>query len=609
MAGSSNVTGEESILFADNLSLDGTQREGKLAVDGDLWIGSTSVNAGGTHVNVGTIVGSGGISVGYTEPDITLSLSGDGIYKSLSPYIVGNDVHSSYATISNAITQAVIDGASATNPKNIYIKPQSVGYTEDITLSDGINLIGFGQCTTIIGKITFSTAGQASISSLRLQTNGDNLLLIGGSGATILNVFDCFLNITNNTGISYTTSNASSAINFYDCQSDITTTGIAQYTVTSSGVVFFTNCIMKNTGSSTTASNTSDATVTLRYSSSNFPISTSGTGNINIDRSTLFMPGNTTAIAHAGTSSGIVVGARIVSGTATAITIGAGATLQLTNSTIHSSNTNTISGAGTLNYGNLAFSSSSSNISTTVQSVLNTGNSVTVGSSSTGTTNTLTVTNSSNTASSNALENITVGGTSSGDPFTTYTVAGTTNWSQGIDNSDADSYVISASNALGTTNVIHATTAGEINYPLQPAFLGYLATTATDKTGNGTVYTIGTDALTETFDQGGDFTTAGVFTAPVTGRYMISGQVGFQGCSISSSFLMTLVTSNKSYVNTMGRAAGNGSQVLSTSLLVDMDANDTFTLTCFANGEAGDTVDISGSATLPRTFMSGYLAC
>jgi hypothetical protein len=86
----------------------------------------------------------------------------------------------------------------------------------------------------------------------------------------------------------------------------------------------------------------------------------------------------------------------------------------------------------------------------------------TVGGSNSGATNTFTVTNSSNTASSVAHEVISVGGASAGDAFTTYTVTGVTNWSLGIDNSDSDNFILSASTALGTTNVLTATTAGAV---------------------------------------------------------------------------------------------------------------------------------------------------
>lgn len=86
--------------------------------------------------------------------------------------------------------------------------------------------------------------------------------------------------------------------------------------------------------------------------------------------------------------------------------------------------------------------------------------------SASGANNTLTIENTSNTASSNALEQITVAGTSAGDPFQTFTVSGTTNWSQGIDNSVSDNFVLAASTALGTTNVMSATTAGAVSYVL-----------------------------------------------------------------------------------------------------------------------------------------------
>lgn len=67
--------------------------------------------------------------------------------------------------------------------------------------------------------------------------------------------------------------------------------------------------------------------------------------------------------------------------------------------------------------------------------------------------NTLTIANTSNTASSFANMQVTVGGATAADPQTTYTITGAQSWSTGIDNSVADSYVIAASTALGTTNV------------------------------------------------------------------------------------------------------------------------------------------------------------
>jgi len=77
-----------------------------------------------------------------------------------------------------------------------------------------------------------------------------------------------------------------------------------------------------------------------------------------------------------------------------------------------------------------------------------------------------TISNTSNTASSQANEVITVAGATAGDPFTTYTVTGATSFSIGIDNSDSDKFVISASTSLGTSNVLTSSPGGTVTIPL-----------------------------------------------------------------------------------------------------------------------------------------------
>lgn len=71
MAGSSNITGLESIIFADNASFDGTERGGALNADGELWIGSATL----PRVRKGTLVSSDNtIGIQYAAPNIDLVL-------------------------------------------------------------------------------------------------------------------------------------------------------------------------------------------------------------------------------------------------------------------------------------------------------------------------------------------------------------------------------------------------------------------------------------------------------------------------------------------------------------------------------------------------------
>lgn len=245
-----------------------------------------------------------------------------------------------------------------------------------------------------------------------------------------------------------------------------------------------------------------------------------------------------------------------------------------------------------------------------------TGN-LSITASVSGATLSATISNTSNTASSNANSQITVGGTSAGDAQTTYTVSGTTNWSTGIDNSvTGDPFIIAASTALGSTNVMSMTTAGEVTKPLQPAFLAVLDTSDLNVTGNAANYTLGSgNALTEIFDQGGDFVTTGTFTAPVTGRYHLNFNITFGGVTSAMTYTTTgITTSNRTYpfgfINSAAaRTVAAAADLLETagSVLSDMDAADTYTVVSSMHGGAGNTADISASAA--RVSMSGNLVC
>lgn len=65
--------------FSTKNSLKGLETNG-LVLDKQLWIGSTAANAGGTHINVGTITSPlGTISIGYASPNITLDITGGAV--------------------------------------------------------------------------------------------------------------------------------------------------------------------------------------------------------------------------------------------------------------------------------------------------------------------------------------------------------------------------------------------------------------------------------------------------------------------------------------------------------------------------------------------------
>lgn len=198
---------------------------------------------------------------------------------------------------------------------------------------------------------------------------------------------------------------------------------------------------------------------------------------------------------------------------------------------------------------------------------------------------------------------------------------GGNNWVLGVDASASNSWFLTQG-IVGnwppspTNTIIKATTAGEVTFPLTPAFLAFLGTHDNNVTGAGATFTLGSgNALTEVFDQNGDFNTNGTFTAPVTGRYQFHATITVAQITAAMTFgQINIVTSNRTYqgnlwnaaaVRTVAVAADNNSYVI--SVLADMDAGDTATVTIQLGGGAGNTANINAAGT--NTFFSGILAC
>jgi hypothetical protein len=157
-----------------------------------------------------------------------------------------------------------------------------------------------------------------------------------------------------------------------------------------------------------------------------------------------------------------------------------------------------------------------------------------------------------------------------------------------------------------TSNTPTISDTGVMLKPGQPAFLAVLETTDSNVTGGGTTYTLGGgNALVDIFDQGGDFATQ-TFTAPVTGRYLLSFSMRLaQGTTSMTLQEATVVTSNRSFKFRNDLALGGvpNSQMFGT-VVADMDVSDTATVTLRMNG-GSDVVDVESNAA--ATFFAGLL--
>jgi C1q domain len=269
----------------------------------------------------------------------------------------------SHTTLASAMADAV-------SGDTIFLRDS---VTENVTITPGVNITCWSgsalNVPSITGTLTMTGAGTSTISGLRLVTNSAALIAITGSAASILNVNRCYLNCSNNTGITFSTSDSGGTLNINDCSGDLGTTGIGLFTHTSAGTIAFKNSFFSNSGGSSTASSISSGVLNINQSQFFNPITMTSTSagtwtNTNIGTATQ----NVTA-ANLNGGSIALKWCELSSGSASAASIASSAaTMQYC--LIKSSNTNSLTGAGTLSYSGLSFGSTSNIINVTTQTAL-----------------------------------------------------------------------------------------------------------------------------------------------------------------------------------------------------------------------------------------------
>jgi|GEM_PF-1916217 len=316
-----------------------------------------------------TITNGNGVS---GNPTITSTNPGPDLH--VARYIVsagGAADGANFTTIAAAYAAAV----AATGKQTVFV--QNGTYTENITLTPGVDITAFGSDFSIngtgnviiSGTLTLTTAGSVTISGIQLQTNSAALLAVTGVSASVVNLNSCFLNITNSTAIIYSSSNASSAINIYNCSGNIGTVGIGIYTNTSGGTLVFSKTSISNSGLSITASTSSGATTQFYFCAFNSAFSTSSSAQMSIFKSVIDLSAiNTTVLTTAGTGTTTISHCYFASGTASTLSVGAGTFVNVTLCTINSSNTNAITGLGTATLINMNFTGPSHQANVSTQS-------------------------------------------------------------------------------------------------------------------------------------------------------------------------------------------------------------------------------------------------
>ena len=240
--------------------------------------------------------------------------------------------------------------AAAVSGQTVFLRDT---VTENVTIPPGVNIAAWTgsllNTPTIIGTVTMTGAGTSTISGVRLQTNSAALIAVTGSAASVLRLFSCYLNMTNNTGITFSSSSSSAQIRMDSCRGDLGTTGIAIFSHSSAGSLGFLNSAISNNGVSSTANTCSSGSVILLNSYLPNPITMSGTGTITVKYSEIDTSAtNTTSLTTVSGTMNDLQYVRLSSGTATPLSVGG--TVTVSGATLHHTNATGITGAGTLVY-------------------------------------------------------------------------------------------------------------------------------------------------------------------------------------------------------------------------------------------------------------------
>jgi hypothetical protein len=268
--------------------------------------------------------------------------------------------------------QAAITAASA--GQTIFIRPAT--YTENLTLKAGVDLVaffpdGFNGNVTIVGKCTFTGSGSVSCSGIRFQTNSDFCISVTGSSASVINIFNSYINATNNTALELTSSNAGSAIIIQNTVGNLGTTGIGMFAASGAGSITFGSVGWGNSGGSTTQSTISSGVLNVSGCGINCPITMSGTALGTLNESAFDTSSQSVTPFTLNIAGAINVDyCKFIGGTATALVVTAGLAA-CRNSIINSSNAAVVSGAGGFNYYNIAFTNSGTDFSVTTPFPLN----------------------------------------------------------------------------------------------------------------------------------------------------------------------------------------------------------------------------------------------
>jgi hypothetical protein len=277
----SSISNSNEAVFANNADFSGSTDPSELnglQTDGQLWIGSTALNAGNTHINVGAITSTGGsVIVTYDTPNINIETLNNGTITSV--------------LTANATPQFALVGTTET--VDFSINNLLLG-SAGSAITTGLNSVGFGKLAlnsltegdqnTAIGYLSLRSLTTGSYNNCIGSTSGFNLTT--GNNNTILGSLGGGTLSTgqNNVYVGHQTGNGDGSYNLeigYISGINYLTTESSNILIQNSGVVGESNTLRIGTnGSGNAQINQSFIAGITGVTAAGAPVAVSSTGQL-----------------------------------------------------------------------------------------------------------------------------------------------------------------------------------------------------------------------------------------------------------------------------------------------------------------------------------------
>ncbi len=256
-----------------------------LFTNGQIWIGSTATNLGGTHINVGSLTSpSGTLSIGYSSPNITIDLVGGSTAIDTIALQTGTSPVS--PTVGGLITFNGAVVAAGTNP----VRTDGTGantYALEVQTSQAIAAAD----ATKIGLSNFdsSSFAVAATGFVTLTTTGAGKTITGDSGGALSPTANNW-NLLGNGSITTAGSGSTLTTQLTGLTNHAVLVGAGTTTITKVGPTATAGQILQSAGSS------ADPV----FSTATYPSTAGTSGNLLISNGTNFVSTAPTIVTVSG---------------------------------------------------------------------------------------------------------------------------------------------------------------------------------------------------------------------------------------------------------------------------------------------------------------------